>query len=62
MMLKNILLAGLVTLDMTFAFSLTKSEPANSKPLAVKEGESFRLNCEVDNYYGYCKFIHQVRY
>jgi len=38
------------------AFSLTKSEP--NPTLIVKEGGSFELNCEVDNYYEYCKFIH----
>ena len=59
-MLKNILLLGLVSLDITFAFSLTKREPADT--LAVKEGKSFELSCEVDNYFEYCKFIHKVRY
>jgi len=51
-----VLFLGLVALDLTKAFSLTKSEPDPS--LTVKEGGSFELNCEVDNYYEYCKFIH----
>ena len=47
---------GLVALDLTNAFSLTKQDPDNT--LIVKEGGSFELNCEVDNYYEYCKFNH----
>jgi len=42
------------------SFSLTKSEPDPS--LTVQEGGSFELNCEVDNYYEYCKFIHDGKY
>merc|ERR1712184_200991 len=38
------------------AFSLTKNKPDSM--LVVKEGGSFELNCDVDNYYEYCKFIH----
>ena len=50
------IILGLVALDFSNAFSLKKSEPET--PLVVKEGESFRLSCEVDNYYEYCKFVH----
>ena len=50
------IILGLVALDFSNAFSLIKSEPET--PLVVKEGESFRLSCEVDNYYEYCKFTH----
>ena len=38
------------------SFSLKKIEPETL--LVVKEGESFRISCEVDNYFEYCKFIH----
>ena len=58
-MWKNIscvIILGLVALDLTNAFSLTKQEP--NPTLTVKEGGSFELSCEVDNYYEYCKFIH----
>ena len=51
-----VIILGLVVLDLTNAFSLKKSEPET--PLVVKEGESFQLSCEVDNYFGYCKFVH----
>ena len=57
-MWKNIscvIILGLVALDLTNAFSLTKQEP--NPTLTVKEGGSFELSCEVDNYYEYCKFI-----
>ena len=51
------IILGLVALaDFSNAFSLKKSEPET--PLVVKEGDSFRLSCEVDNYYEYCKFVH----
>ena len=45
-----------LVLDSSKAFSLTKNEPEST--LIVKEGDSFRLNCEVDNYYEYCLFRH----
>ena len=51
-----VIISGLVALDFSNAFSLKKSEPETR--LVVKEGESFRLSCEVDNYYEYCKFVH----
>ena len=45
-----------LVLDSSKAFSLTKNEPEST--LTVYEGDSFRLNCEVDNYYEYCLFRH----
>ena len=39
---------------------MTKSEP-NSR-LTVEEGESFKLNCEVDNFYKYCEFYHHGKF
>ena len=38
------------------AFSLIKNRPESK--LIVKEGDSFRLSCELDNYYEYCLFRH----
>ena len=49
------IILGLVALDFSNAFSLTKSEPETL--LVVKEGESFRLSCEVDNCYKYCIYV-----
>ena len=45
-----------LVLDSSRAFSLTKNEPAST--LVVNEGDSFRLSCDVDNYYEYCLFRH----
>ena len=47
---------SLLALELTNAFSMTKSEPSTT--LEVKEDGSFELSCEVNNYYEYCKFIH----
>ena len=55
-MWKHLILLGLVALDLTNAFSMVKSEPKTT--LEVKEDGSFELSCEVNNYYEYCKFIH----
>ena len=42
--------------DLAKAFNLVSQEPNES--VQVKQGESFKLSCVVNNYYKYCKFKH----